>query len=87
LVKIFGKPDAYNAFISDKKSGVLKYSEVKKALSHDIAEYFSDFRKKKNELMENPKHLEKILEQGVKKARLVAEKTMEEVRKKVGLTR
>jgi len=87
LVKIFGKPDVYNTFLSDKSLGIVKYSEVKKVLSRYIAEYFADFRKKKKKLMENPKHLEDILERGAKIARLIAQNTMEEVKKKVGLTR
>lgn len=85
LVKIFSDKDAYEGFMNDKNSQKLKYSEVKKTLARDIAKYFSDFRKKKGELLKNPRRLEKILAEGAKKARLVAAKTMEEVKKKIGL--
>lgn len=87
LAKIFCNPKIYNSFIADKKAGKLKYSDLKNALSRDIAEYFSEFRKKKKEIMQNPKKIEEILADGAKKAKKVAQKTMEEVRKKVGITK
>ena len=85
LAKIFCKKDTHNAFIAEKKVGNLKYSELKTTLAHGIGEYFSEFRNKKRALMEHPEKLEKILEDGAKNAKSVAETTLEEVKKRVGL--
>ena len=85
LAKIFCKKDTYNAFCAAKKAGSLKYSELKTALGRGIAQYFSEFRNRKQELLKHPENLEKILLEGAKIAKSVAEATLEEVKKKIGL--
>ena len=62
-----------------------KMSETKKIIAQGIANYFADFRKKKAELMKDPKKVMKILEQGKKKAQPIAQKTLQEVKKIIGL--
>ncbi len=83
LVKIFSPQKTANQFLTAAKNGSLKYSELKQQLATDIANYFSDFRKKKKQITD--KATEKILDQGNKKAQKVAEKTLAEVRTKIGL--
>ena len=68
-----------------KKSGNVKYSELKEILAEDISNHFADFRNKKKELLENPDKLITILADGAKKARHIASQTLEEVKKKIGL--
>ena len=63
----------------------LKYSEVKKELIDRIWNHFSPHREKRAELMKDPDTIRDILKAGAEKARLRAEKTMAEVRAKVGL--
>ncbi|MEA3272214.1 MAG: hypothetical protein U9P90_00935 [Patescibacteria group bacterium] len=68
--------------------GLLDYpvlqSELKSVLSKRIANSFRNFRNKKKGLKD--KNVEEIFENGAKKARRIAQKTMKEIRKKVGLT-
>lgn len=85
LAKIFCDNKKYNSFIADKKSKKIKYSDLKKTLAHNIAQYFSEFRKRKKELLRKPEVIEKILIEGATTAREIAQKTMEEVKKKIGL--
>jgi tryptophanyl-tRNA synthetase len=83
LSKIFSQPDDYNKFTAASKSGSLKYSELKQKLAEDVSDYFSDFRKKKNKISE--KEVEKIIKKGDKKAGEAADKTLLEVKSKIGI--
>jgi tryptophanyl-tRNA synthetase len=85
LAKVFSKPTIYQRFVADSKKKSLKYAELKKILATDIANYFADFRKKKKELLKNPNQIKGILTAGAKDASMVAKKTMEEVREKIGI--
>lgn len=62
-----------------------KYSDLKKRLAEVVVDYFAEFRSKKQDLLAHPKKLVAILEDGSKKAAKVANKKMEEVRKKIGI--
>lgn len=66
-------------------NGGMGYGTVKKMLLEKILEHFSAARKKREELMKKPEIIEKILQDGARRARVIADKTMAEVRKKVGL--
>ncbi|MFA5022029.1 MAG: tryptophan--tRNA ligase [Patescibacteria group bacterium] len=83
LVKIFSDQKVYSKLAEDSKNGSLKYSELKQQLAADIANYFSDFRKKKKQITDE--QIEKILTGGNKKAQAIAQKTLDEVRKKIGI--
>jgi len=83
LSRIFSRQEIYNSFITDGKQGKLKYSELKQQLGADISNYFKKFRDQKKKI--NDKEVEKILAKGANKAKKVATKTMEEVRKKIGI--
>jgi len=61
------------------------YGEFKKSLAGVVIEHFADFRKKKAALMQKPATIKTVLKSGSTKARKVAEKKMQEVRKKIGL--
>jgi len=77
LLEQFGGADSVKDFT--------KYSELKETLATVIAEYFADFRKKKAELLKNPSRVVEILAEGAKKARTVADQTLNEVKQKIGL--
>lgn len=59
------------------------YADFKKGLSAVVTEFISDFQHKFNALDDDS--VKKILEDGATKARAVAEKKMEEVKKNIGL--
>ncbi|MEK7545209.1 MAG: tryptophan--tRNA ligase [Patescibacteria group bacterium] len=62
------------------------YGDIKKTLLAKILEYFAQAREKRTELIKKPDEIYDILSDGAKKARVIASKTMEEVKRKVGLT-
>jgi tryptophanyl-tRNA synthetase len=59
------------------------YAEFKKSLAELLINFTEPFRKKKKELKES--EVKEILEMGAKRARTIAEITMQEVRSKMGL--
>jgi len=61
------------------------YGDLKRSLIAVVTDHFADFRKKKASLMKNPSSLVKTLEDGSKKAALVANKKMTQVKKQLGL--
>ncbi len=67
------------------KKGPLGYGEVKKRLADLIVDFFRPFKEKRNELEQNPEYVRKVLQNGAQKARSVAARTLEDVRKAVGL--
>lgn len=62
-----------------------KYQELKKALAKDLNEFLSPLRERRNELAKDPDYVLGVLETGKEKVREVAEKKMQEVRRRVGL--
>lgn len=63
----------------------LKYSDVKKELGEKVWDFFAPYRKKREELLKDTDQIRDILKAGAKKTRAEAIKTMEIVRKNVGL--
>lgn len=61
------------------------YAEFKNELADLVSDYFADFRAKKQKLIANRKGLIEILKDGSKKATAVAEKKIQEVKKKIGV--
>ena len=70
----------------DYKAGKVGDVEVKNYLFKTLMEYFKPARKRYEELKANPQMVKKILQEGSKKARQIAIKTMEEVREAIGMT-
>lgn len=63
----------------------MNYSEFKTELAEIVVESLAKFRAKRIKLAKNPGNIEKILADGAKKAKKIADKTMLEVKEKVGL--
>ena len=61
------------------------YGDFKKSLSDLLIEKLEPIRQKRKELENNPQYVNEALEKGAKKARKIAEATMEKVRKIMGL--
>lgn len=61
-----------------------QYSDLKAALAELIAGHLAEFRAKKTRLLAKPAAIKKILAAGSKKATVVADRKMAEVKKKVG---
>jgi len=61
------------------------YAEFKRELAELIVRTFKPFQERRAKLIKNKAQVMKVLENGAKAARPIAEATMEEVRRKVGL--
>jgi tryptophanyl-tRNA synthetase len=85
LLKHFGTKKQYQKFEDQQKKNTIKYSELKTALAESIADHFADFRSKRKKFISDKKNLVQVITSGSKKARLVASKTLKEVKAKVGL--
>ncbi len=85
LLKNFGSKDTHGRFVSQEKNSTIQYGELKTVVTEAIVEYFSNFRAKRKELLKNPADVAKLLENGAQSASAVAKKTMEEVRRLVGV--
>jgi tryptophanyl-tRNA synthetase len=61
------------------------YGDAKKMLLDKINAYFAPFREKRKQLAARPEYIEEVLTNGARKARAEARKTMELVRRAVGM--
>jgi len=61
------------------------YADLKKSLAKLLIDSFEPLRKKRKELLGREVYVKEILEQGTKKAEVLIQSKMEEVRKKMGL--
>ena len=61
------------------------YGEFKKDLADVVIGFLSPFQKKFEKLGKNKNHVRRILADGSKKARLIAQKNIKEIKNKVGL--
>ncbi len=69
----------------EKKYKNKDYAEFKKDLAKVIIKGLQPFQEKRKKLEKNPQLVKKILAEGTKKAQKIAQETMEEVKKKMGL--
>ncbi len=85
LLKLFASPDELAEWDKKYRSGGMGYSEAKKRLAELMIEYFKPYRQKRAELESDPAYVKKMLADGARRARAVAEKTLAAVRDAVGL--
>jgi len=67
------------------KSGLLKFVEIKDAIADAIYADLKPFQEKRKELEANPEYVDSVIREGAEKARLIAQKTIDEVKQKMGL--
>lgn len=82
LLRIFGQPHESDRIAAAQP---IKYGDLKKLVATRIAEHFADFRERRKALAKDPEKVREILDAGAKKARKVAQATMEDVRKIIGV--
>ena len=63
----------------------LRYGDLKKELFEKIIEYFSPYRKKRNDLLKNIDFVHSSLEQGAQKASIIADDYIKRIRDSMGL--
>ena len=84
LLEVFA-PHRYAEFAEAYHDGAIRYSEMKQALADAIVETFAPVRDRYAQLVQRPDEIRDILAGGARRARPVAQTTMEEVRKRMGL--
>jgi len=65
------------------EASVGKYGDFKKDLAEVVKQFLTDFQAKYNKISD--KEVRKILDEGAKKARIIAEETLERAKKKIGV--
>jgi tryptophanyl-tRNA synthetase len=88
---IFNLLTIYQSFTGEKKRDIEArfegrgYSDFKKALAEVVIEGLRPLQERYRQLTAEPGHIDSILREGAAKARPLAEKTLAEVKKRVGL--
>lgn len=66
-------------------AGTLKFVEIKDAIAQAIYEDLIPLQAKRKELEANPEYVDKVIREGAAKAKAIAQKTVSEVKQKMGL--
>jgi tryptophanyl-tRNA synthetase len=85
LYTLFATPEEREALAARYRAGGMGYGEAKLALLEKIQTYFAPYRARRAELVANPAEVDEVLRDGAARARAVAQVTMAEARKIVGL--
>ncbi|MFK7852348.1 MAG: tryptophan--tRNA ligase [Akkermansiaceae bacterium] len=85
LYKLFATDEQVASMIADHESGGFGYGDFKKRLAESYWDYFSGIRQRREEILNDPGYVEEVLAKGAEKAREEATKTLDRVRKAVGL--
>lgn len=85
LLKIFGTEEEYRQLRSEYDTGVLRYVNLKRTLADAIVRSLEPFRRRRAELENDPLYLDRVLQDGIARARSIARQTMEEVKEACGL--
>ncbi len=83
LLRLVGKPETVKIVEAKFRQGGMGYGDAKKVLLAETLEYFAPMRERYQSVSQ--KQLEEVVADGAKKARKLAQTTMQEVRRKVGL--
>lgn len=85
LYSLFATTEEREALAARYRTGGMGYGEAKVALLEKIQTYFAPYRARRAELIANPAEVDEVLRDGAARARAVAQHTMDEARRLVGL--
>lgn len=85
LLKEFGAPEELKKFDAAYRDKSIRYSDLKSTLADAIIRTLKPFQAKRATLAKSPKKIWKILDDGAKRARPIAHKTLRDVKVKMGL--
>jgi tryptophanyl-tRNA synthetase len=85
LYRLFASPADVERMKEDHLKGGIGYGEFKQRLFDAIWEYFAPMRERRADLLQDPAQVEEELRRGAERAREVALRTMDRVRRAVGL--
>jgi len=85
LYKHFSTQDEQKALAKLYKAGGMGWGDAKQMLFEKVDRELKDKREKFEEIVQDRSYIDKVLAQGAKKARVIAEKHMQEIRKTLGM--
>jgi tryptophanyl-tRNA synthetase len=85
LLKLFASVEEIKQWDEKYRKGGTGYGEAKKRLAELIVEYFRPYRQTRTELESNPDYVKQVLAKGAKRAKAIAQVTLMEARKAIGL--
>jgi tryptophanyl-tRNA synthetase len=85
LVELFQGLEKRKKYEEDYKGSGIKYADLKKELSTAISEELKPIQERRKIFEEDPERVDKILEEGAKKAREIASTRLYEVKKAMGI--
>lgn len=85
LMEIVSAPEVVQQFDQAYNNCAIRYGDMKKQLAEDMIRYITPIRERINDLMENDAYLAKVVREGGEVARENAQKTIDEVRKIMGI--
>jgi tryptophanyl-tRNA synthetase len=83
--KIFSSPDEIAMVDRECRRAGIGCVDCKKIFARNLNTHLEPFRARRNDLAKDSSYVQGVLDEGAKRARLIAEQTMSEVRKAVGL--
>ncbi len=85
LLSFVATEDTYTHFLDKFKNNDLQYADLKAVLADNMIEFIKPIKEKREDLEKSPDYVASVLAEGSEKARKTAEKTMQEVKQKMGL--
>jgi len=85
LMKLVSADDVIAHYEEAFNNCTIRYGDMKKQLAEDMMGFISPIRKKVNDILDNEKYLQEVMENGAQKATESAETTMKLVRNAIGL--
>ncbi len=84
LVELFQGKEKRSEYEKAYLGKGVRYSDLKEKLAQAIFEDLKPIRKKRKELEEKSSYVDEVIKQGAEKARVIASKTLKEVKEKMG---
>lgn len=85
LYRLVASPEQVARMEDDFRAGGIGYGDFKKRLFEALWEYFAPMRARRAEILARPGYVDEVLEHGARRARDIADATMDRVRAAVGL--
>ncbi len=85
LYKLFADESELEQMRANYRAGGYGYGHAKQALFDKYWHYFEPYRERRNQLLNDPDSIERVLQSGAERARRVAAKTFDRVKRAVGL--
>lgn len=79
-------PNQVGVYKEDFKKGTLQFSEIKDAIALAVYEELKPFQEKRKEVEKDQSYIDKVIKEGVEKARIIARNSVDEVKQKMGIS-